>query len=630
MMAAAVRKWVPTSVWIGMSLQTLFLVALYATDGYDMARTGEVRRLAATYLTVAALFLLVHVIAGARKRLVWVGNVALYTVFVAVNFARFETTGAFDYGFAHENVRELMTPLGRRIVTAQVKPLEIALLLIVPLALGILAIRRWPSPAWPLSRRWRALAACGCVALVVGFPAARVGTHESVTSFATSAYRFHADSARARIAVGAAAYPFVHEFAPSERAGLLSKPNERRPHVIVLFLESWSDIYTDRNARDGRPYTPVYNARRQDGLTFNHFYASSIQSSRGRFATMCSLIPLYRGKEFNDLADAPLHCLPHVLGQAGYETLIYSASDEPAFERSQEFFGHIGFTDVRFEDPAKRAADPRVWGAGLQDDAYYRKLFTLLDEKAAKTPGSPLFAVAINASNHYPFDKNPAHVPDPEGSTKYSRNYVASLRAADGWLTTFFEELDRRPAFRDAIVVMVGDHSFPADEHGIHFNALGAREESFRTGFALRWKGHVAPAVVRDRAASQLDLAPTIIDLLQLKHTSHFVGRSLVAEDDGAGPVPAPAPLVQPYDGVRLGAVLYPFKLEVHDSAQQEHLYDLSKDPDEANDLLGNAALEGETAILRGTIARIRESQAILRAKRVWPGTKTDEVSISR
>lgn len=96
---------------------------------------------------------------------------------------------------------------------------------------------------------------------------------------------------------------------------------------------------------------------------------------------MCSLIPLYRGKEFNDLSDAPLHCLPHVLGEVGYETLIYSASDEPSFERSKEFFGHIGFNDVRFEDPALRAGDPRVCARGLQDDVYYRKLFPLLDEK---------------------------------------------------------------------------------------------------------------------------------------------------------------------------------------------------------------------------------------------------------
>jgi arylsulfatase A-like enzyme len=126
----------------------------------------------------------------------------------------------------------------------------------------------------------------------------------------------------------------------------------------------------------------------------------------------------------------------------------------------------------------------------------------------------------------------------------------------------------------------------------------------------------VAPTVVHDRAASQIDVAPTITDLLQLRHRSQFVGRSLVASDDAL-----PAPMVQPYDGVRLASVLYPFKLEVHDSAQQEHLYDLSHDPDEQVDLLDVPSLATERETLRASIASIRKSQAVLRAKRVWPGT---------
>jgi MHS family alpha-ketoglutarate permease-like MFS transporter len=45
----------------------------------------------------------------------------------------------------------------------------------------------------------------------------------------------------------------------------------------------------------------------------------------------------------------------------------------------------------------------------------------------------------------------------------------------------------------------------------------------------------------------QLDLAPTVADLLQIQHVSPFVGRSLF--DDAP---PAPVAMVQPYDGVRL------------------------------------------------------------------------------
>ena len=131
--------------------------------------------------------------------------------------------------------------------------------------------------------------------------------------------------------------------------------------------------------------------------------------------------------------------------------------------------------------------------------------------------------------------------------------------------------------------------------------------------------------VVTGEAASQLDIAPTIIDLLQLRETSHFVGRSLFK-----GNGPTPVPMVQPYDGVHLAAVLYPFKLEVHDSSNQRHLYDLSQDPDEERDLYGSPLLVGQTAMLEQTIAKIRESQAVLRAKRVWPGSHTGHVSVAK
>jgi arylsulfatase A-like enzyme len=614
----------PTAVWVALVAQTLFLLAALATDAYDRARSGELVRLAGTYATVVALFVLVHVACTNARRAI-VASGLLYGIFVVLGFARFETTGAFDYGFVNENVRELLTPLGRRLVTSEARPLDTSFLLVLPLAAGILALRRWPVQPWRMSLGTRALVAFACFVVLVGLPAAGVVTHESLTSFAASAYRFHVEDADEEVSADAPLFPFVHDSTPSAAARAVAQPGERRPHVIVLFLESWSGVYTDAASASGRAYTPVYDAHRRDGLTYDHFYASSIQSSRGRFATLCSLIPLYRGKEFEALADAPLHCLPQVLAEVGYETFLYSASDEPDFEHSTDFFEHIGFDDVRFEDESERGVDPEMWGAGLQDDAYYRKLFAALDEKLAEDPPSPIFTVAINASNHYPFDKNPAHVPDAEGATKYARNYIASLRTSDAWLATFFEELDKRPALRDAIVVLVGDHSFPADEHGSHFNGLGAYEESFRTAFSLRWRGHVPSTVVTGEAASQLDIAPTIIDLLQLRETSHFVGRSLFK-----GNGPTPVPMVQPYDGVHLAAVLYPFKLEVHDSSNQRHLYDLSRDPDEERDLYGSPLLVGQTAVLEQAIAGIRESQAVLRAKRVWPGGHTGHVSVAK
>jgi arylsulfatase A-like enzyme len=120
---------------------------------------------------------------------------------------------------------------------------------------------------------------------------------------------------------------------------------------------------------------------------------------------------------------------------------------------------------------------------------------------------------------------------------------------------------------------------------------------------------------VTDRAASQIDLAPTVVDLLQLRGKTHFSGRSLVSGEAD----PAAAPLVQPYDGVRLAAVRWPLKLVRHESADQESLYDLSTDPDEERDRINDPALAASLPRLREGILRIHANEAILRDNRVWP-----------
>ncbi|MDB4944952.1 MAG: Phosphoglycerol transferase [Labilithrix sp.] len=608
------RRAVPTSFWVAAAAQTFFLLALYASDGYDRARSHEEIRVVLTYLELLALFGGIH--AGVRDaRWRFRLTAIVYTLFVLVNFARYETAGSFDYGFAHENAKELLTPLGRRIVAANVRPWEVPAMLLAPLGLGLLAIARWPAQPFAAPRALRHLVVAGALVLLAGVPLLRISTHESLTGFATSALRFHVEARAASAALGDASYPFVHESVPSSEGRALAGSAAPRPHVILLFLESWSGRYTGTTRPDGIPITPVFDARRREGLTFEHFYGNSVQSSRGHFTTLCSLLPLIHGKELTDLPGTRLHCLPEVLKEHGYATSFTSATDEPFFDGANVWLSRAGFDDVGFAPPRAEHPEPALWGVGVQDDVFYRRFFDRLDAKVASAPGVPQLAVLANASNHYPFDKFPGHVPDPGYPTKYQRNYVASLRRSDGWLRTFYEELERRPAFRDAIVVLVSDHSFPADEHGIHFNGLGSFDEAFRSAFALRWPGHVAPEVVSSRAASQIDIAPTLLDLLQIRTATHFVGTSLVAR----GGSPPPVPCVQPYDGVHLAAIRWPLKLVRQESAEQEHLYDLAADPEEEHDLAAEPARAAEVTALRETFTRIRASEGVLRGDRVWP-----------
>jgi arylsulfatase A-like enzyme len=613
--AATWARWVPPSVWLAVVLQALFLVVDALTDSFDVARTGEAVRVALTFANAVAIFALLHL--ALRRAAARVATAAVLTFFVVANVCRQATMGAFDYGFVHDHAKDILTPLGRHLVVSELEPARVGLIALA-LAMGAVVVFKLPWRPWPGSRGARAAAVSACLGVLVGLPAANVFTHEAVTGFVVSMLHFHWETKAADLVAHGTRYPYVHELVTSPRAlaartGLAA--DAPRPHVIVLFLESWNGLFAGARRADGRPYTPVLDAHARDGLTIPRFYGNSIHSSRGHFATLCSLPPMYRGKEFTDLPATRLRCLPEMLRDAGWSTLFYSATSEPEFEGSQAFFLRIGFGEATFQDGTRRGHDPEFWGVGLEDDAFYRAFFATLDERLAREPGKPVFAAAANASHHYPFREDPAHVPDPDEATRYRRDYVGSLARSDAWLATFFDELDRRPALKGALVVVVGDHSFPADEHGIHFNMVGAYEEAFRTSALVRWPGHVEPGVLSDRAASQLDLAPTIADLLGLRGPAHFVGRSLFADAD----VDAAVPMVQPYDGVHLVAVRWPFKLVRHEAAAQEHLYDLARDPREEHDLVGSTAHARELAALRRAVVRIHANQALLRENRIWP-----------
>ena len=389
-------------VVVGLVLQSLFLVLAVTTDSYAASR-GEPLRIALTYATVVALFSIVPIAVGRRRSVGFAATMAIIVLFVFVNVAHQVTMGAFDYGFVHDNVSDAFTTLGFHIMTSDVKPASFALLFLLPVA-SVFALKKFESKPWPGSRAVRLLGLAACTTLLVGLPLARRPTHEALTAFIASGVRFHAESVETAAYADGARYPYVHESGPSARACLLAK-EAKQPHVIVLFMESFNGQFVGHRRPDGRAYTPVFDRHQAEGFAIEHFYGNSVQSSRGHFATLCSLPPVYRGKEFTDLKNDSFHCLPKVMHEAGYGTVFVSATAEAEFEDAQKFFRKIGFDQALFqeEDPKKRG--PEFWGTGVADDAFYPKLFAEIDTQL-KT-GRPVFAVAANASNHYPFNENP-------------------------------------------------------------------------------------------------------------------------------------------------------------------------------------------------------------------------------
>ena len=132
---------------------------------------------------------------------------------------------------------------------------------------------------------------------------------------------------------------------------------------------------------------------------------------------------------------------------------------------------------------------------------------------------------------------------------------------------------------KNSLVLITSDHAFPLGEHGNFNLESGYHEESFRLPLYVIWDGVLEPRRI-SRASSQLDIAPTVLDLLSIRDVeTSFQGQSIFSKDL------ASIPLIQPY-GKHLSVVRYPLKYRYNTRLKKEYMYHLMDDPMETKNII--------------------------------------------
>ncbi len=227
-----------------------------------------------------------------------------------------------------------------------------------------------------------------------------------------------------------------------------------------------------------------------------------------------------------------------------------------------------------------------------------------------------MFALLATIANHMRFD----HLPDNKKMlyphpVSIEQNYANSIHLSDSQLNDLFRLIGSRHYLSNTIVIITGDHSFPMNEHGYTHSENGYFDESFRIPFLILWDGKLASRRVRDRAYSQVDLAPTILDLAGIHAgVNSFTGRSLFLKNQAEQP---PVYLVQPYRGCYLQSIRYPYKFIYHKKSGTEYLFNLASDPKETTDILQQVPAE-LIARMRSDIDAIFFNQCILDANALY------------
>lgn len=608
--------WIVLALAVGLWIWTRFQ---FEISRYEPLGT-TLWALAVSAVAIIAIFQISNLVLLNRPILRTVFNCMLVLIFLALFAAHLVAEHPLDFYFLGENIALFFFPESLSMATNSVTLehiLAVVNLLLIFLALLVFTriFTYWPQP----ENRSKNLAAyIILLGLVLGTSLYR---HNELTFFARTAFDFYSGRHAYLGLPTTEEYPYVHNVSEADHP---QTPGPR-PHVFLIMMESFNANFVEARTRDGREILPVFNARLKEGVFVERFYGNSIQTARAALPTLCSVVPSYWGKEATHYPELRARSIAQILKEYGYRTLFFRFQQSLEFDNAGDFMQRMGFDERRCMDAAFAGTDVDefVWGWGLQDNHGYDKVFRRLDDVYAQEQSSgsksqpPCFVMVETISHHYPFTETPVQQRflHPAAVSR-KEDYENSIHLADRYLARFFDELESREYLQDSIVIITGDHSFPAGEHGNYYNENCFYEENFRVPLLVWWPGKLTPRRIQATSHSQLDIAPTLLDLLHLKTRHHFQGTSIV---DSSPSTNRAIHLIQPYDGTHLCVVKYPYKYVESIRVPGRYLYRLDEDPREEHNVIDQFEGTDILSELQHEVKRIHLNQQLIQHNRIWP-----------
>jgi len=211
-----------------------------------------------------------------------------------------------------------------------------------------------------------------------------------------------------------------------------------------------------------------------------------------------------------------------------------------------------------------------------------------LEEQAA-SPGAPFFAWLHLYDPHEPYQPPPPFREMFAGSP-----YDGEIAFDDAVVASILDKLSQLGLKDHTIIAVIGDHGESLGEHGEETHSMFVYEGVLNVPFILWRPGRVPAGVVVQEPVRATDLAPTLLDLLDLPPLKTDHGRSLVPSIQGRSGGPSPPIYAETY--LPLFYMNWAPLRSIRDErfklidAPRPELYDLARDPKEEHNLYGQEA----------------------------------------
>jgi len=286
--------------------------------------------------------------------------------------------------------------------------------------------------------------------------------------------------------------------------------DEQHKNVVLISVESLSaEFMAAYGNTEG--ITPFLDSLAQKSIFLTNLYATGNRTVRGLEAlTLC--VPPTPGESIVKRKDNKnKFTTGSVFKSKGY-SVKYLYGGYSYFDNMKDFFGGNGYDIIdRDNFTPEEITFANIWGVSDEDMA--RKAIKEMNAQA-KT-GKPFFNHWMTVSNHRPFTYPEGRIDIP--GTAKSRQ--GGVKYTDYALKLFFELAKKESWFKDTVFVIVADHCA---------SSAGRTElplDRYRIPCLIYADFLEAEQI--DKLTSQIDVMPTVMELLNFSYESKFLGQDI-------------------------------------------------------------------------------------------------------
>lgn len=300
-----------------------------------------------------------------------------------------------------------------------------------------------------------------------------------------------------------------------------SRKVENKPNVVLFILEGMGAEYfntfnKNRNIPDFKSYTPFLDSLAQNGFYFSNVYANASRSMEGISAVTAGIPTFEIALASSPYSQQEIASIANIYSELGYKTAFFHGATNGSmgfdgFTKQVGFESYFGRTE--FNDDSQHNGS---WG--IHDEPFLQ-----FSQKEISKMQSPFLATIFTLSSHEPYTFPKVY------ETQFNKGDIPMHNAvayADYSIKKFFESAKKEKWFANTIFAFVADH--PATAFYDYYKQKIAYYNIPIIFYSPN--PNLIPQGNSDELAQQIDIFPTLVDLVGYEKPFRSWGRSLFSD----------------------------------------------------------------------------------------------------